>query len=422
MSNYGLEALSFQKSSQIGQALEKIFQKAIDYRDSIPFEEQKEKVFKYCRETLKQDFIKVYKDVLNINIDNIVFCNKWPSATFAVAIYIGNSNEKNIIEDTVYGLKTITTPSKEVKEIFDIYKLVDTDTGSFNTNSYNDREVFAVLYFDISAGLLLNHYVPVEIVEPLTAQAGILTMTIDLINNTNNTKLCSSQLKITIHDSDTPTVPTIEEAQYHQLLQTINDNYNTLNETKLYKNFTEYESETNVNSDDLVAINKNGETKNAKLEDVYNIKTVNNVAPTNKNVTITSANIPHEDTPISDKLVTLEDSLNNKANVEDTVFFRDGGFIDDGLISTGLLNLTTDSHDVFGRIFLTETKFIGGDILTCDLELQITETTGGRLTAFSSFSSPYASESTLSAVFSSLSSSSMPISAARMVRLWIKFL
>ena len=217
----------------------------------------------------------------------------------------------------------------------------------------------------------------IVLLEPLTAQAGILTMTIDLINNTNNTKLCSSQLKITIHDSDTPTVPTIEEAQYHQLLQTINDNYNTLNETKLYKNFTEYESETNVNSDDLVAINKNGETKNAKLEDVYNIKTVNNVAPTNKNVTITSANIPHEDTTISDKLVTLEDSLNNKANVEDTVFFRDGGFIDDGLISTGLLNLTTDSHDVFGRIFLTETKFIGGDILTCDLELQITETTGG---------------------------------------------
>lgn len=170
MSNYGLEALAFQKSSQIGQALEKIFQKAIDYRDSIPFEEQKEKVFRYCRETLKQDFIKVYKDVLNINIDNIVFCNKWPSATFAVAIYIGNSNEKRLIEDTVYGLKTITTPSKEVKEIFDIYKLVDTNTGSFNNTSYNDREIFAVLYFDISAGLLLNHYVPVEIVEPLTAQ------------------------------------------------------------------------------------------------------------------------------------------------------------------------------------------------------------------------------------------------------------
>ena len=49
MSEYGLEALAFQKSSQIGQALEKIFQKAIDYRDSLPFEEQKEKVFRYCK-------------------------------------------------------------------------------------------------------------------------------------------------------------------------------------------------------------------------------------------------------------------------------------------------------------------------------------------------------------------------------------
>lgn len=171
MTNYSLEALSFQKSSQIGQALEKVFQKAIDFRDSIDFDLQIKEVNQYCRNTLKQDLIKIYKDILNVNIENVIFIkDKWPSATFAIAIYIGNNNEKSIIENTVYGLQKITSPTKEMNEIFDIYKLVDTDTGSMSNNRYNDKEVFAVLYFDISAGLLLNHYVPVELVEPLTAQ------------------------------------------------------------------------------------------------------------------------------------------------------------------------------------------------------------------------------------------------------------
>lgn len=62
------------------------------------------------------------------------------------------------------------------------------------------------------------------VTEPLTAQSGLLTITFNLKGKEDDTRLCSSILNIPIHNSNIATDPTIDNAQYENLLITIDDN------------------------------------------------------------------------------------------------------------------------------------------------------------------------------------------------------
>jgi hypothetical protein len=64
--------------------------------------------------------------------------------------------------------------------------------------------------------------------QELTAKEGVLTATINLYSNENDTRLCSSRLNITIHRSNYAENPTITELQYHELLEVMQENYNEL--------------------------------------------------------------------------------------------------------------------------------------------------------------------------------------------------
>lgn len=64
--------------------------------------------------------------------------------------------------------------------------------------------------------------------ETLTSIAGNLTITMVLSSLEDDTQLCSSQVNIPIHATDTPTEPTITNAQYDNMLETINENFNEI--------------------------------------------------------------------------------------------------------------------------------------------------------------------------------------------------
>ena len=64
----------------------------------------------------------------------------------------------------------------------------------------------------------------------LTSIAGTLTITINLTSVENDARLCSSRVPIEIHKTNVSTEPTITELQYNQMLETMRDNYNSLNE------------------------------------------------------------------------------------------------------------------------------------------------------------------------------------------------
>lgn len=168
-----IESLEYQKLSSLGLALERVFQEAIEYKNSLPFNEQKEKVKKYCSSKLKPELIKVYKSVANIVVDNIIFVNDYPALMFAI---MPGKNEEQVIKtceisDQGYGINKISTSDKEMKEMVELYKATKDKSHKLGSLNYGkNKSLSIVLYFDTAIGLLLDHYVSPDIVTPFTAK------------------------------------------------------------------------------------------------------------------------------------------------------------------------------------------------------------------------------------------------------------
>lgn len=67
-----------------------------------------------------------------------------------------------------------------------------------------------------------------KFLEPITAIAGNLTMTFVLKNMEDDTELFSSQLNITIHETDNHVEPTITELQYNEMQEVIREEFNEI--------------------------------------------------------------------------------------------------------------------------------------------------------------------------------------------------
>ena len=175
--NTSTEALAFQKVSALGKALETIFQKAIDYRDSLKFEDQPKLVLQYCVKVLREDIKKVFKDNIGVVVENVICTKAFPSCDFAIEP-LSNSNAMLQLRNRSYGLqgigdtKAISTADQEIKEVLELCSALDTSTGKLSSSQYGDdnKNLFIVIWFDVAAGLLLDHFVDRELVEPLTAK------------------------------------------------------------------------------------------------------------------------------------------------------------------------------------------------------------------------------------------------------------
>lgn len=165
------ESLQFQKVSALGLALEKVFQEVIDYRNTIPFDGQKEEVFKYCKNTLPNKLRNAYKNTVNVTIDDI-YLVKTIGESAGIILGDTEESEKKIysVLDNSYGYKKITSASLEIKEIIELYKSVDDKTGKIGNVKFTNGEVTASLWIPITTFFLLYHYVSPEITEELTAK------------------------------------------------------------------------------------------------------------------------------------------------------------------------------------------------------------------------------------------------------------
>jgi hypothetical protein len=216
------------------------------------------------------------------------------------------------------------------------------------------------------------------VTEPITAQAGVVTMTFYVKSREDDRRLCSAQMNITIHDSDVATDPSIDNAQYENLLSTLDEDYKELNQKKLDKNFLNYQIINDLEETELVALfTRQEETKVTSIDNLHNIHEINGVAPANKKVTLTANDIYHNEKLVGDYLDDLNDEMNLKSNADETVFYRNGTL--DNVLDirpTGVLNHTTDNYFneyYFTKIILTDTDFESGDIVTCDVSVEIDE-------------------------------------------------
>lgn len=225
----------------------------------------------------------------------------------------------------------------------------------------------------------------ITLLEPLTAQAGVETLTFNLKLKEDDTKLCSSQLKVTIHDSDTPTEPTITDVQYQQMLQSISDNYNTLDVKKLDKDFSNLNEFTRkVTQEQYLVLNNGTYVEKIHLDKLYNkVESVNNILPDeNKNIVLGSENIKYNDSNVANTLTSLEEDKANQIELDTAVFHREGTLIEGELTTNGLLNSTTDVYEsgtnIYGRVILGEDIYNDGDIVDVTLDILISEIGGDK--------------------------------------------
>lgn len=225
------------------------------------------------------------------------------------------------------------------------------------------------------------------VLEPLTKQAGVETLTFHLKSKEDDARLCSARLNVPIHDSDVATEPTITDAQYENITVTIDTGLKDLEDKKLDKDFNVYRNVTKASEEDLVPLRRQQENVNIKVNDFYNILTINGIQPVNKNIELTAGNINIDGITVQEKLAELDEEKASVDLLKTKVSYRDGNFEDvEHYIPTGTLShITEEIFDVydFARITLVDTEFQEGDLLTCDLNLTFVNNTGETTTTCS---------------------------------------
>jgi hypothetical protein len=172
------------------------------------------------------------------------------------------------------------------------------------------------------------------------------------------------------------------------LLITIDNTGKELDGKKLDKDFTKYQNLNDPIGVEMVALyTPEGETKRIEVENLHNIHEINGVTPVDRKVTLTANNIGYEETTVGDALNELSINVNDKANAEDVVYYRNGNL--ESIVDirpTGVLNHTTDTYVSgydFARVILSDTDFEDGDIVTCDVDLEVVTDTANSFSGFS---------------------------------------
>ena len=223
------------------------------------------------------------------------------------------------------------------------------------------------------------------ITEPITSQAGTVTMTFILKSKEDDSRLCTSQLNVTIYDSDVAGEPTITEAQLENLLTTIDNGDKELENKKLDKDFSLYPNAT-VNGNELIAV-YNDETKtnsSIPVSATYNITSVNGVEPLDKTISLNAYDIPYDTRTTGEVLESTIAELNNKVSLDEAVTYRSGVTIEPEIEVTpykGLIPYTYIKNDPnlernVAEILSNGYEFKKGDLISFDLTLSESQSSG----------------------------------------------
>lgn len=212
------------------------------------------------------------------------------------------------------------------------------------------------------------------VTEPMTSQAGTVTMTFVVKSKEDDSRLCTSQLNVTIYDSDVATSTTITDAQLENIMITIDNTGKELDDKKLNKDFTQY-PHTFAKDEDLIAIYNREDRTNGSIpvSATYNITSINGVEPVDKSVVINAYDIPYNEKSTGAVLDETIEDLSRRVPYSEGVTHRSGVDIE---IETpafkGLLPYTYIVNDPekdinVAEIYSNGYDFQAGDIINLDV-------------------------------------------------------
>lgn len=191
----GLEAISYQSYSTLGDQLTKIFQEAIDYREGLDYSKagagetgHKEyrwyMVSNFVRNTTAPKFIKALETTCNLEVKELKLFDDPDvgiSMFFAINLDISNMEpymEKIVTRETSQYSQAEAVLNKDsfdhaVEDLSHLGDCIDLDNARLSSNRFgrNGQKIFiSTIYFDTIGAFLSADYVSEKYAEPMTAQ------------------------------------------------------------------------------------------------------------------------------------------------------------------------------------------------------------------------------------------------------------
>lgn len=175
MLQYANEAINFQVKSEFGSQLTKLFKATIEYRDSLDYDKQKKEIPTYFISQVSPKLKEIFQKCIGLNIQKIHTISNRPYGAFAVDLSVSSRNEIEEVYMTSYGYKNKSNkqPSEKLKEIINLHTKLDLKTSKLSTITFASdpkKSIFVDLFFDVSMAFLLHHYIPIQLVDCLTAE------------------------------------------------------------------------------------------------------------------------------------------------------------------------------------------------------------------------------------------------------------
>lgn len=188
---FGMEAISFQTSSQLGKDLTTVFQEVIDFRDNldysnIPDDFYKRRLFRirnvvqFCNKTMGPKFIKVLEKDLGFKVKNFNIYGSddgstTPCGFFAVNIDInamGTDMYRALMNMTGVNYSSTELSGKYADDVKELAECIDLDSGRLKKTTIGNKIPITIqaIYFDAIFAFCLGEYIDEKYVKELTAE------------------------------------------------------------------------------------------------------------------------------------------------------------------------------------------------------------------------------------------------------------
>lgn len=176
------EAIFFQYGSPLTQGMEKAFQDAINFVESIDYSGVTEsnwvkhrhtETHQYAKRVLFPTLAKVIKSSINLEITKIIDANSF-CGFFAVNLSMDNVEDVlQVLERQTGNTSAPVSLSTSAREVAELYKNLNERTSRLDPSKFGaklSRPISCKLYMDVDMAFLMNDNLPNRDVQPFTAR------------------------------------------------------------------------------------------------------------------------------------------------------------------------------------------------------------------------------------------------------------
>jgi hypothetical protein len=188
---FGMEAVSFQTSSQLGKDLTAVFQEVIDYRDNLDYTGIPDdfyvrrgvrirNVVRFCNKTMGPKFVKVLEKDLGFKVKNFYLYGADDGSSIPLGIFAVNIDINAMGPDMYRALMNMTgtnfmdtkSNGKYADDVAELADCIDLHNTKLKKTTIGKNKPITVqtIYFDVMFAFCINEFVDPAYAEEFTAE------------------------------------------------------------------------------------------------------------------------------------------------------------------------------------------------------------------------------------------------------------